>query len=199
MHLPFCAPSRSQNSAASRVLHRKIENKDGRLPPAFAPLPDPRTEPPPSLGPGTGAVAGRRASDRRTQHSRASRRRGLACSAEGWLHQSGEVCRPLVSYGRDTIDMQVAPPLRLLGRRRSRPPRASVRPGSRENAPTRLSWRTPRPRQLCPGTRPPDKPRKPRKPRKCYSIPCLNRASMSRSPACPLLMRHVQTSPLEFS
>lgn len=121
---------------------------------------------------------------------------GARRSAEGRLHQSGEVCRPLVSYGRDTIDMQVTPPLRLLGRRRSRPPRASVRPGTRENAPTRLSWRTPRPRQLCPGTRSPDKPRKPRK---CYSIPCLSQASMSRSPACQLLMRHVQTSPLEFS
>lgn len=34
----------------------------------------------------------------------------------GCAQQSAEVCRPLVSYGRDTIDMQVAAPHHLPGR-----------------------------------------------------------------------------------
>lgn len=122
MHLPRRAPSRFQESAAKERTGSsfvKIGNKRGRTPPPRHSL---RTAPG-QVHRATGVWALEPEKPRGggppiATHTRQSFPGGgrFACSAEeGWLQQSCEVCRPLVSYGGDTIDMQVPAPLSLPG------------------------------------------------------------------------------------
>lgn len=134
MHLPRRAPSRFQESAAkerARSSFVKSATNRGRTPPPRHSL---RTAPG-QVHRATGVWALEPEKPRGggppiATHTRQSFPGGgrFACSAEeGWLQQSCEVCRPLVSYGGDTIDMQVPAPLSLPGAcRGSRSPGASV-------------------------------------------------------------------------
>lgn len=172
-NLPFYAPSRFQNSAANGVLLCKIGNKDARtLPPrhGFALLLDKCTEPR-ALGLERSRGGEPPSPDRRTQQCCPGGGGSAGSAEEGWLHQSCEVCRPLVSYGRDTIDMQVAAPLRLLGRPAlgHQEPACTSAQQPRKCPDAAVCTRTPRGPACFPGCT-----QHTGKPRKCYWTPCLS-------------------------